>query len=219
MTDQIVLLESRTMRASLGTRVEVLDKVKALLLLPDGVHVTAKTAAEYFEVEYEALHKVVQRHREELESNGLVVLRGSALAAFERDNMSLSNKSYPQVRSNLTVLPRRAVLNLAMLLRDSEVARQVRTSLLDAEEVARSALTAVVDSAALERCVTEIAKRVVDDRLEPHTRIIGAMSVRLVDVHSAVENISETLQALRDEVAELRVDRGLALLWRKRRRG
>jgi len=44
------------------------------------------------------------------------------------------------------------------------------------------------------------------------------MSVRLVDVHSAVENISETLQALRDEVAELRVDRGLALLWRKRRR-
>jgi hypothetical protein len=178
MTDQIVLVESRTMRASLGTRVEALDRVKALRLLPDGVHVTAKMAAEYFEVEYELLHKVAQRHREELESNGLVVLRGAALAAFERDTMSLSNTSYPQVRSNLTVLPRRAVLNLAMLVRDSEVARQVRTSLPDAEEASRSALTAltaVVDGPALERCVTGIATRVVDERLEPHARIIGAM--------------------------------------------
>lgn len=198
MTDQVVLLESRTMRSALGSRVEVLDKVKALELLPDGVHITARTAADYFEVGYEVVHKVVQRNRAELDSNGLVVLRGENLLVFERDILSLSNTGYPQVRAHLTLLPRRAVLNLAMLLRDSEVARRVRTYLLDVEDAARSA-------------------SLVDRRtLELHAELIGAMSVRLMHLQTAVEGLSEKVEALRQEVAELRIDRGLEL--RRRRR-
>ena len=44
------------------------------------------------------------------------------------------SSSYPQARSGLGILTRRAVLNVAMLLRDSDVARRVRGYLLDAEE-------------------------------------------------------------------------------------
>lgn len=102
------------------------------------MHVTTAMVATYFEVTAEAVRQLTKRHREELESNGMAVLRGADLRKFESDNMSLSLGSYPQARRGLTVYPRRAVLNVAMLLRDSEVARQVRVYLLDMEYAARA---------------------------------------------------------------------------------
>lgn len=96
---------------------------------------------------------------------------------------------------------------MAVLLRDSEVERSVRTYLLDREEQG--------GGGGLER---EIATEVVEARLEPHTRIIGTMSVRLTDVQNTVEGIAVTPRAFREEVAELRADRGLELRRRRRRR-
>ncbi|RAG84902.1 restriction endonuclease [Streptacidiphilus pinicola] len=220
--DQAVLLESRTMRARVCERVEVLDKVKALQLLPDGMHVTTALVAEYFEVEFEAIKKIVQRHREELESNGMTVLRGEALVGFERDILSLSNKSYPQaLRSNLTLLNRRAVLNVAMLLRDSDVARRVRVYLLDVEESTQAA------PGVLERYVTELAATTaarvaceivdarIDARLKPHTEVIGALSVKVTNVECAIGAVQDTLAGVREELAELRAECGVRL--RRRR--
>ncbi|MEV5987242.1 restriction endonuclease [Streptomyces sp. NPDC052051] len=138
MIQEAALLESRALRSSVLDRTDVLDRVKALSLLPDGMHVTTAMVAAYFGVTAEAVRQLVQRHREELEVNGLVVLRGSDLRRFESDNMSLSPGSYPQARRSLTVYSQRAILNVAMLLRDSEVARQVRTYLLDMEYLART---------------------------------------------------------------------------------
>ncbi|WP_042415962.1 hypothetical protein [Streptacidiphilus anmyonensis] len=221
--DQAVLLESRTARAGVSDRIEALDKVKALQLLPDGVHVTTALAAQYFEVDVEAIKKIVQRHREELESNGMTVLRGEALVGFDRDILSLSNKSYPQaLRSHLTLLSRRAVLNVAMLLRDSDVARRVRVHLLDAEESGGYA------PGRLERYVTELAATTaarvaceivdsrIDVRLRPHTEVIGALSVKVTDVECAVADMQQTLVGIREELGELRAERGLRL--RRRRR-
>ncbi|MEU9130088.1 hypothetical protein AB0D08_18600 [Kitasatospora sp. NPDC048540] len=133
-----VVLESPTLRRELGRqlegRTEALDKVKALTLLPDGLHVTVRMAADYFEVGEEVIRQLLVRHRKELAASGARVLRGADLETFKSDTMSLFSGSYPQARSGLTVLPRRAVLNVAMLLRDSEVARAVRQELLDAAE-------------------------------------------------------------------------------------
>ncbi|MFI6447584.1 hypothetical protein [Kitasatospora sp. NPDC050543] len=137
MSMEAALLESRTLRGSLSTRIDVLDKVKILMLLPDGVHVTTRMVADYFEVGEDIVRQLVVRHRAELSESGVVVLRGADLRSFESDNMSLSIGSYPQARRSLTVYPRRAVLNIAMLLRDSEVARRVRGHLLDVAEAAR----------------------------------------------------------------------------------
>ncbi|MGW3655797.1 hypothetical protein ACWD6R_08825 [Streptomyces sp. NPDC005151] len=51
-----VLLESRSLRASIVEQTEALDRVKVLSLLPDGMHVTtAMVAAAYFEVGVEAI--------------------------------------------------------------------------------------------------------------------------------------------------------------------
>jgi len=138
MPPESSLLESRTLRDRVAQRTGVLDKVKVLALLPDGLHVTTRMVAGYFEVPEETVRQLVARHRSELSANGMATLRGSDLALFKRDVLSrYSGTSYPQVKSNLGVFTRRAVLNVAMLLRDSEVARQVRTYLLDVEETAR----------------------------------------------------------------------------------
>ena len=132
--NELVLTESRTMRAQTADRVDVLDKVKALALLPDGAHATADGVASYYEVHDDVIKKVVQRHREELAENGLLVLRGDALREFEKDNLSLSKNGHN--RRALTVFSRRTILNVGQLLTESLVARQVRTYLLEVEEIA-----------------------------------------------------------------------------------
>jgi hypothetical protein len=137
--NESALLESKTLRDGVLERTDVLDRVKALSLLPDGMHVTTAMVATYFEVAETVINNLLSRHRQELESNGLRVLRGSDLREFQKLNVSSSSEGgYPQRRSSLAIWSRRAVLNVAMLLRDSEVARQVRVYLLDIEYLART---------------------------------------------------------------------------------
>jgi hypothetical protein len=132
------LLESRSLRNSVLDRTDVLDKVKALSLLPDGMHVTTAMVAAYFHVTVDAIRQLKARQRDELASNGMVTLQGRDLAEFKRDILSRYPGRFPQPRSSLTLYSRRAVLNVAMLLRDSDIARQVRTYLLDMEYLART---------------------------------------------------------------------------------
>ncbi len=138
MISETALLESAALRNSVLERTDVLDRVKALSLLPDGMHVTTAMVATYFEVTTEAIRQLKARHREELSSNGMLTLQGAELAQFKRDILSRYPGGYPQPRSSLTLYSRRSVLNVAMLLRDSEVARQVRVYLLDMEHLART---------------------------------------------------------------------------------
>ncbi|GLW68645.1 hypothetical protein Kpho02_09440 [Kitasatospora phosalacinea] len=193
MSMEAALLESRTLRSGLCERTEVLDEVKALVLLPDGLYVTTRMVADYFEVHEPAIYSLLRRHRQELESNGFTVLRPvdnpenqtfktngwqvSDLQGGDRrsdraerpvhpvdnpENQTFKTKVWqvsgagggdgtpsgpvppvenpydrPQGGGNgVALYSRRAVLNVAMLLRDSEVARRVRARLLDAVEAA-----------------------------------------------------------------------------------
>lgn len=135
------LLESRTLRESLADRTEVLDRVKKLTMLPDDLHVTVEMAASYYEVGREAIKSVIKDHRDELENDGMKVLSGDELRSFK----DLTNVG-SQARS-LTIIPRRALLRIGMLLRDSAVARQVREYLLNVEEIARKDAPVVIDEA------------------------------------------------------------------------
>ncbi|WP_406217908.1 restriction endonuclease [Streptomyces canus] len=159
MINESALLESQTLRDGVLERTDVLDRVKALSLLPDGMHVTTAMVAAYFEVAVKTLESVVEDHRKELASNGYQVLTGTPLALFKR-------ASGIQSRSKaLALFSRRAVLNVAMLLRDSEVARQVRVYLLDMEYLAR---TQPVENPAS----TDTAS--LDDRIDQRiTHILG----------------------------------------------
>ena len=128
---------ARAERDRYGDRTDVLDKVKALRMLPDSLHLTTDLVADYYEVTIEAIKKVVQRNREELEANGFRVLVGEDLAALKAaigagDNMSLTR--------SLAVFDRRALVRVGLLLRDSPVARRVRDAVQDGYEAAAPAV-------------------------------------------------------------------------------
>ena len=129
-------VESRTVRdnqvASLSNKraSALLMKVKSLYFaLWQGTETTTTSAlVDYYEVSAETIQKVIQRHRDEFKADGLKSIRGKALKDV-KDTLSISKKT-PQ----LTIWTPRAALRLGMLLRDSEVAKAVRTSLLNAVE-------------------------------------------------------------------------------------
>ncbi|MEU7045779.1 hypothetical protein AB0A77_32615 [Streptomyces varsoviensis] len=204
MPPEAALLESRAMRDSVMGHVEVLDKVGALRLLPDGIHITTEDVAAFFDIHREAVKKVVQRHRDELEENGLRVIRGDDLRLFKMDNLSTFNEgpseSYPQLRSNLSLFTRRAVLNVAMLLRDSAVAQRVRTYLLDTEESHRTGgqQEPPPGYASLDRRVTalETCMAGVGTALQELGPVIGRISARLDRIDQRLDGIDDRLDGI-----------------------
>lgn len=126
--NQEKLLEQKELRESVINRLEVLDSVGEILLLPNTEYATTEMVANYYKVEKKALQKLVERNRDELNTDGL------------------SNKSYKEIKvlvnaDNMSTLkippkgtlifPKRAILRVGMLLRDSEIAKEIRTKLLD----------------------------------------------------------------------------------------
>ena len=142
---EIALTESRTLREQYADRTDVLDKVKALRMLPDDMHVTTEMVAAYYEVPVETIKSVVEDNREELESNGRRVLTGAGLREFASPFGGLANLGLSPKTRSLAIFTRRAVLNVGQLLRDSHVARQVRTYLLDTEAESRFESTTDLD--------------------------------------------------------------------------
>jgi uncharacterized coiled-coil protein SlyX/molybdopterin converting factor small subunit len=225
MPTEIALLESRAMRVEHAGRVEALDKVKALALLPDSIHVSTEGVARYFEVSTEVVRQVTSRHREELTENGMQVLRGSDLREYQSDKMSLSSgdgvKSYPQRRSSLTLFTRRTVLNIAMLLRDSDIARRVRTHLLDAEESVREGHASLDRRVtAVEHCLAGVGTALqelgpvlnrmserldrLDHRLDATNRVVAAMSNRLCELSDDMARMDARMDDFAHQLRDLR---------------
>jgi len=123
------LLESRSLRARLSHRAQILGEVKPLPLLPDGEHVTAAIVAEYFEVDSVLAGRVVRKNREELETCGYRQLRGPDLKDFLGTNLP----GRKLTGAAMGVFSARAVLVLAMLLRESGIAQRIRRRLLGDE--------------------------------------------------------------------------------------
>ena len=186
MINESALLESKSLRDSVLDRTDVLDRVKALSLLPDGMHVTTAMVAAYFEVGLTAISSLVHDHREELEASGYRVLTGSELTSF-KELSGIQSRT-----RSLALLSRRAILNIAMLLRDSEVARQVRVYLLDMEYLAR---TQPVENLS----PTDLGA--LDDRIDQRlTHILGKTVVPMFNALIA------TAGEHRHELIELRQD-------------
>ncbi|KIF75452.1 phage protein [Streptomyces sp. 150FB] len=206
MPSEVALLESRTMRVEHLERVDALDKVKALVMLPDGIHLRTDDVARYFEVSTEVVKKVTQRHRAELSENGLCVLRGDDLRIFHRDMLSLweagGGMSYPQAATQLTVYTRRTVLNVAMLLRDSDIARCVRTYLLDAEEGWRQGY------ADLDRRVTntETCLAGVGAALQELGPVLNRMSQRLDNLDRRLDATNQVVAAISNRLCDMSDD-------------
>lgn len=128
--NQLALTESKTIREEYMDKDYVLEKVKALALLPNTLLATVDMVANYYEVGKEAIQSLVKDNREEVELDGAIVFSYSEIENVlggQLENFKIPNRG-------MRLFNRRSILRVGMLLRDSEVAKQVRTYLLNVEE-------------------------------------------------------------------------------------
>lgn len=90
---------------------------------------TKADLARLFEVDERTIERYVAQHGNELGNNGYQVLRGKSLKNFRLSDVSDTNVG--DKAASLGVFNFRALLNVAMLLTESEPAKEIRSRILD----------------------------------------------------------------------------------------
>lgn len=148
-------IENKVLREKYISRFEVLEKIKTLLLIPKMECMTIKQVADFYEVDKTIVQKTLERHSDELLSDGVCYKTPSDFKIFKstlcpfKDLRQKHGKLIVQIDDTTTLeipnrgircFPRRAILRMGMLLRDSKVAKEVRTQLLNIEEKADASI-------------------------------------------------------------------------------
>ncbi|MEE6181710.1 hypothetical protein ACQ3VH_10170 [Bacillus pretiosus] len=144
------VIDPKDKRDSLIDRVEVLSGVKNLSLLPELEVATTKQVAKFYNVNSSSLQSVITRNKEELILDGYETKSGKEIVDSYRFKMTPQEISIKKegayavtIRNgdeyrfsikNNGLFPRKAILRIGMLLPNSEVAKEVRTQLLNTEE-------------------------------------------------------------------------------------
>jgi len=152
------LLEKKILRDQLSSRVEILDKVKKLLLYKGIDVATVKQLADYFSspnrkdkygepnpqiIDAETIKKCYQRSKDEIDSDGTALNSPSFWKGHFVPTKSMRGQVEFKIDDNTKLIiptrgvrcfSKRATLRIAMLLRDSDVAKEIRTQLLNTEE-------------------------------------------------------------------------------------
>ncbi|MEC2709113.1 hypothetical protein P9Z39_26150 [Bacillus thuringiensis] len=142
ITNDVISLKDK--RDSLVGKVEVLSEVKELLLPPELEMATLQQVADFYNVSKEMITKLLKSHRDELVSDGYTLMNGNEISSFFLEGKrkgsymvkSRNGEMYTYSNNESGLLPKRAILRVGMLLRNSEVAKRIRTQLLNTEESA-----------------------------------------------------------------------------------
>ena len=144
--NQQALVESKSMREERikdSRSLDVLDEVKDIMYLGSNEKVTMPQVVDYYGVNGSTVRQNIKRHRDEFEEDGLEVIKDEVLAKFKsylknNDDIERNRWIYDKIKRSpsLTVFTKQALLRLGMLLRDSEVAKQIRSYLINLESVA-----------------------------------------------------------------------------------
>ena len=134
-----VLVERKDEREKYYDRIEILNQVGELLLIPNNEYATMDMVAKYYKVKRSTIDYEVNKNLDELLSNGYKVVKGSEIA----DSHVIQFKGFTKNRANykfilddknslsvggtgIRLFSKRAILNIGMLLRDSDVARELQ---------------------------------------------------------------------------------------------
>jgi len=142
---EVQLVEQKNLRDQCINQIEDLEKVKKLFLLPEFNVMTMKMVADYYEVDYDTLRKCYQLNANEINPDGVILKsykdfltgKGFALESTAKGKviLSINNDITLEIPNRgVKVFSQRAILRIGMLLRDSPIAIQVRTQLLNVFE-------------------------------------------------------------------------------------
>ena len=124
--------------------IHVLESVKDILTIANTDLITVQMGADYFEVTERRIRQVIKEINEELQENGLKMYnKENFLKEIKlplRNNKQMNGKSiltfndgYELIFPNrgMYLMTKRTLLNIGMLLRDSEIAKELRKRILD----------------------------------------------------------------------------------------
>ena len=147
------MISNKDLQEQYISRVDVLDKVKDLFLIPAMECMTMKQVADYYEVDIHTIQICYTRNKDELDYDGVCIKTPldfkeifKVTACDFKDLEQKHGKLIIHIDDNTTIeipnrgikmFPKRAILRVGMLLRDSVIAKEVRTQLLNIVEVAQ----------------------------------------------------------------------------------
>ncbi|MCA1024279.1 hypothetical protein [Halobacillus litoralis] len=141
---QITFFEDINLRDEYIERVDILDDVKELILLPNVDIATTEQVANYYEVPIEAIRNIVKEHNTELRKDGFVKKAGKAtqrlINKYNPERKVVENRighfivvtkseEIQMSYSTNALFSKRAILRIGMLVRDSLVGRDIRLAL------------------------------------------------------------------------------------------
>lgn len=146
----VEMVGNKEIRQKYIDRVEVLDKIKKLMLIPQLEMVTARQIADYYEVSLKTIETCYRDNKDEITVDGVVIVKAGEISK-KFGSLFCKETNLQRVRGGITIsltdnvtlmipnggsrmFPKRAVLRFGMLLRDSKVAQEVRTQLLNIVE-------------------------------------------------------------------------------------
>lgn len=189
-------INDKELREKSMDRVEVLEKVKELLLLNGTEFATKYQISEYFEVQVDAIESIERRNKEELLKDGYRKYKKSEIISLfgQLDGIKIAN-------AGMNLFPKRAILRVAMLLRDSIVAKEIRTRLLDIVQDVSEEKDNV-----LENIITEISeeRQLMLDRVEAemngnyeevsiiNAKLFALKNKRIEELEVKLDNITTT---------------------------
>ena len=151
-------MEKRELREEFIGRMDVLDKVGDLILLPSTEFATTEQVATYYGVTTRHIEDIISNNKEELISDGYGIRkaddfitelnfgnkvtkqRGKFLVEFDENNVVTF------APRGISLFPKRAILRVGMLLRDSEIAKEIRSRLLDIVHDAEQGKTEIIEN-------------------------------------------------------------------------
>lgn len=141
------MVDNHDLRNELIARTEVLDKVKKLLLIPEMNCMTIRQVADYYEVDIDTLKKCCKRNKDEIILDGVVtktprvfkdLLKGQDVPLVQNQTnlvIQIDDNTHLEIPNRgIKCFSKRAILRIGMLLRDSKIAQEVRTQLLNIVE-------------------------------------------------------------------------------------
>ena len=134
---ELIYTESKTLRNETLDNVsyDFLDKMKVIPYLTDDMVITVQQAANYYECSMDTIKTLIKRNRDEFEEDGMVVLKGQELKKFKEELGVGSNEPSLSYASSLTILTKRSLLRIGMLMTSNLLATKIRNYLLNIESV------------------------------------------------------------------------------------
>lgn len=84
------------------SHIEVLDKVKHLLTIPGTDTMTTRQVADYYGVEIDTVRRVYQRHKKEIDEDGVMMKKAEDFLNRPQDDRLTEPKVQPKVEDELT---------------------------------------------------------------------------------------------------------------------